>query len=287
VHLGHRALVAAARQTADRLGAPLAVMTFEPHPREFFQPGGEPFRLTLLPMKQRLLETLGVDHLFALRFDAAFSRVTAREFIEEILKNGLGARHLVTGPDFSFGRGREGTVQMLQEAQKHGLFGFTQVAPALCNGQMIYSSTRIRAHIRAGELEKAASLLGHPFELEGEVVHGDKRGRTIGYPTANQQIPRYIRPPYGIYAVKVKVLGEKTWRDGVSSLGIRPMFEVKQPILETFIFDFNDDIYGKTMRVRLVQKLRPEMNFSDLDALKTRIHEDCLAARAVLKSTSL
>ena len=285
VHLGHRSLVAAAREVADRLTAPLAVMTFDPHPREFFQKDGAPFRLTLLPMKRRLFAGLGVDALFAIGFDAALSGLSAENFIS-LLKNDLGVRHVVVGADFTFGRGRAGNAETLKKAEKDGIFGLTLVDPAKCEGHDIYSSTRIRAHINKGELGKAENLMGHPFEMESEIIKGDQRGRTIGYPTANQQVTRYARLPYGIYAVRVLIEGEKTWRDGVASYGLRPMFAVTEPLLETYIFDFSADIYGKTMRVQPVRFLRSEMKFDGLDALKTRIGQDCAEALACLQSPS-
>lgn len=282
VHLGHRSLIAAAREVADRLKAPLGVMTFEPHPREVFQPGGEPFRLTLLPMKRRLMAALGVDVLFAPAFDAAFSQIPGAAFIQDVLKTHLGARHIVVGTDFTFGKARSGGAEMLQQAEKEGAFGLTLVNAARCEGHDIYSSTRIRGHIRAGELDKAERLMGHPFEMEAEIVKGDQRGRTIGYPTANQVVSRYVRLPYGIYAVRVLIEGEKTWREGVASFGVRPMFEVKEPLLETYIFDFSSEIYGKTMRVRSVRFLRPEMKFTGLEELKVRIGQDCAEAKTAL-----
>jgi riboflavin kinase/FMN adenylyltransferase len=287
VHLGHRALIRAARDVADRLNVPLSVMTFEPHPRSFFQPQGEPFRLTLLPMKQRLFQDLSVDYLFVVPFDAAFAQLTGELFLQKVLKDSFAARHVVVGTGFSFGQGRSGTTETLKRAEAAGLFGVTLVEPAKCEGHDIYSSTRIRELIRKGDFDKATDLLNHPFEMEAEVVHGDHRGRTIGYPTANQNVLNYIRAPYGVYAVRVLIENEDKWREGVASFGIRPMFEVQSPLLETYIFDFNAEIYGKMMRVRPVRFLRPEMKFAGLDELKSRIDRDCLEARAVLKSVPL
>jgi riboflavin kinase/FMN adenylyltransferase len=287
VHLGHRSLIAAAREVAIRLKAPLGVMTFEPHPREVLQPGGEPFRLTLLPMKQRLFAGMGVDALLAPAFDAVFSSITADGFIHDVLKGKLGARHIVVGEDFTFGHKRGGNADTLKKAEKEGVFGLTLVSPARCEGHDIYSSTRIRDHVRKGELDDAARLMGHPFEMEAEIVRGDQRGRTIGYPTANQRVSRYVRLPYGIYAVRVLIEGEKTWRQGVASYGIRPMFEVPEPLLETYIFGFDQEIYGKQMRVQPVKFLRPEMKFDGLEALKAGIGQDCAAARSYLQSEPL
>lgn len=287
VHLGHRALVQAAKDIAGRSGAPLGVLTFEPHPREFFQPGAGAFRLTLLPAKQRLLAGIGVQHVFALSFDEKLAGLEAEAFVDEILVGALSARHIVVGADFAFGRGRSGNAATLQKAADTGRFGLTVIDPVCCDGSEVYSSTRIRALLQAGKFEDAAALLGHPWEIEAEVVHGDKRGRDLGYPTANQRVPRYLKPPYGVYAVRVMIEGEKAWRTGAANFGIRPMFRIEEPIFETYIFDFAGDIYGKIMRVQPIAHLRPEMAFSGLDALKERIKQDCVDALAVLKSTGL
>jgi riboflavin kinase/FMN adenylyltransferase len=286
VHRGHRALVEEAAAIAKNLKAPLAVLTFEPHPREFFQPQGGPFRLTLPAQKTRLLEGLGVRHLFALSFNAGLASQSPDDFIA-LLQNKLGARHIVTGPDFAFGKARAGGVKQLQEAADKGAFGFTALAPVRCEGEEPYSSTRIRQLLQQGKFEDASSLLGWNWAMETEVVHGDKRGRELGYPTANQQVDRYLRIPYGIYAVRVRIEGEPHWRFGAANFGIRPMFRVEQPILETFIFDFNTDIYGKMVTVQPVAHLRPELEFRGLEALKEQMKQDCAKALTVLKSSRL
>lgn len=284
VHLGHRALIEQARQVAAREKAPLAVLTFEPHPREFFKPDGEPFRLTLLPAKQRLMEALGVEHLVALPFDEKLSALDAGEFIRQILVEALKARHVVVGHDFAFGKARGGSVETLQ---KSGSFGVTALEPVKCDARKAYSSTRIRELLKQAKFEDAATLLGRDWEVEMPVVHGDKRGRELGFPTANQQVGRYLRLPYGIYAVKVKIEGEGTWRGGVANFGIRPMFRIEQPIFETYLFDFDGDLYGKTLRVQPLRYLRGEQAFEGLDALKLQIKQDCQQAMAVLKSRPL
>jgi len=284
VHLGHRALVEKAKEIAKKEGAPAGVLTFEPHPREFFQPDGEPFRLTLLPMKQRLLSELGVDHLYALPFDEKLSSLGADEFIQKILAGALGAKHVVTGRDFAFGKGRAGNVESLR---KSGLFGVTTLDDVTSADGQPYSSTRIRGLLKETKFSDAASLLGWDWQIEMPVVHGDKRGRELGFPTANQQPGRHLQLPYGIYAVKAQVEGEKIWRGGVANFGIRPMFRIQQPIFETYIFDYNAEIYGKTMRVQPLRYLRGEQAFAGLDALKTQIKQDCHDAAAVLKSSQL
>jgi riboflavin kinase/FMN adenylyltransferase len=289
VHKGHRAVIETAKAEAWKLGARTGVVTFEPHPREFFKPGGIPFRLTLLPAKARLFEALGVEHLFAVPFNDALAHLSGNAFISSVLKDGLGARHVVVGPDFCFGHGRDGNTETLKAAKA---FGVTVVPHLNCAEAERFSSTRIRALIARAEMEQAAELLGHPWDMETEVIPGDARGRTIGFPTANQDVTRYAPLPYGIYAVRVNIIGEKEggkdkWRDGVANFGLRPMFEVAKPLLETYIFDFNTEIYGKQMRVRPVKFLRPELKLDGLEALKARIERDCLEARAVLKSASL
>lgn len=284
VHLGHRALIAEAAAVASRLGVPLGVVTFEPHPRQFFQPAGAPFRLTLQPMKCRLMRELGVDHLFAIPFDQALSSLTAQRFIDEILVGALRAAHVVIGPCFAFGHKRAGTAQTLQGS---GAFGVS-VVKQLANGAgEIYSSTAARAQLQAGRFDAAAAILGWRWEMEAPIVHGNKLGRTLGMPTANQNVPDYLRIPYGVYAVRALLEGETRWRAGAANFGIRPMFEIKEPLLETFIFDFQDEIYGKTLRVQPVQHLRAEMSFNGLDALVAQMKEDCLKAAAVLKSSEV
>jgi riboflavin kinase/FMN adenylyltransferase len=284
VHPGHQALIAAAAELAQSQAAPLAVLTFEPHPREYFQPQGDPFRLTLPAQKQKLIGALGVQHLFSLPFDERLASLEAEEFIRHILVKTLAVRHVVVGEDFSFGRGRGGNVATLK---KSGTFGVTALPPVLAPDGMAYSSTRARAALAKADFAALRIALGRDWELEMPVVHGDKRGRELGYPTANQQADRYQRLPYGIYAVKVREEGAETWRDGVANFGIRPMFRIEQPIFETYIFDFTGDLYGKNLTVRPVAFLRGEQAFQGLDALTAQIKQDCQQAAAVLKSTPL
>ncbi|MDE1151931.1 MAG: bifunctional riboflavin kinase/FAD synthetase [Micavibrio sp.] len=285
LHLGHQALVQRVQHMAGDLGAPAAVMTFEPHPREFFAPDAPPFRLTLLPMKQRVLAAWGVNHLFTVPFNAALASLSPEAFIDDILVAHFGLRHIVVGHDFAFGKGRAGNVDTLRAAAAAGKFGLTVVDPVNCPDGSAYSSTRIRQHVQKAEFAEAEALLGRPFEIEAPVVHGDKRGRELGYPTANQQAGRYVRLPYGIYAVSVLVEGEKLWRAGVANFGVRPMFRIEQPIFESFIFEFSGDIYDKQVRVRPLKYLRGEAHFDSLEALKDQMNRDCLEARAVVKSS--
>ncbi len=282
VHLGHRALIQQAKEIAVAAGAPLGVITFEPHPRQFFQTVAKPFRLTLPPMKQRLLQEMGVDHVFVLPFNRELSSLTGEEFIDKILVQDLKARHVVVGESFAFGKARSGNVQTLEKANDK--FKLTIVKPVLSPEGKRYSSSAIRDLLRQGQFEEANKQLGWSWQIESPVVNGDKRGRELGYPTANQNVPDYVRIPYGIYAVRVLIEGETSWREGVANFGVRPMFKIAQPIFETFIFDFSADIYGKNMRVLPVRHLRPEQSFSDIAALTTQMKEDCIDAKAVLKS---
>ena len=286
VHLGHQVVLAAAKATAQSLGAPFAVLTFEPHPRVVFQPGLPPFRLTPFRAKSRVLESLGVDLLFTLHFDLAFAQKSAEDFVAEILVAGLGAKAVVVGYDFVFGHKRRGTPELLTaEGSKHG-FAVKVVAPVAAPGGVIYSSTQIREHLVAGRPREAAALLGRPWEIDGRVEIGDKLGRTIGFPTANIGLADYLRPAPGVYAVRAGIEdGTAThWFDGAANLGWRPTVGGKDLRLETHLFDFSGDLYGKHLRVALIERLRAEQRFAGLDALKAQIAVDCQKAREILAS---
>jgi len=283
VHRGHQAVIAQARAQADRLKAPLAVMTFEPHPRAFFAPDLPPFRLTLLDAKARELAPLGVDHLYVVAFDRAFAQRSAHDFIAETLAADLGATCVVVGGDFKFGRGREGDIGFLErEAPAFGIQVSRVAHVAGANGPI--ASRRIRELLVQGALDEAAALLGRPWEIDGKVVHGDKLGRTLGYPTANIDLGVQLRPCTGIYAVEVLIDGEKAWRGGVASLGTRPTVGGQDLRFEVHVFDFSGDLYDRSLRVRLVSYLRPEMVLDGLDALVAKIKEDEARARAILAS---
>jgi riboflavin kinase/FMN adenylyltransferase len=283
VHRGHQAVIAQARAQADALGAPLGVMTFEPHPRAFFAPDAPPFRLTPLAAKARALAPLGVDHLYAVAFDRTFAAISAHDFVTKVLAENLGAVSVVVGGDFKFGRGREGDILFLQrEAPAFGI-QLSRVVPVTAASGPI-ASRRIRELLTLGDLDAAADLLGRPWEMEGPVVHGDKLGRTIGYPTANIDLGDMLRPKIGIYAVEVLIEGETDWRDGVASLGYRPAVGGRDLRFEVNLFDFAGDIYGRTLRVRPVKYLRDEIALDGLNALKKKIAEDVVEARAILKS---
>jgi riboflavin kinase/FMN adenylyltransferase len=279
VHRGHQALLGHAAEHATALGAPLVVLTFEPHPRRFFVPDTGPFRLTLLAAKVRLLAQYGVQAVLAQRFDTPFAALSADAFIDDVLLKGLGARHVVCGYDFTFGARRSGNVEQLREQGRQKGFGVTVLDPVMREGE-IYSSTSIREALRAGWASEAAELLGHPWEIEGAVELGDQRGRTIGFPTANVALGEHLRPRFGVYAVRVLVDGQ--WRDAVANLGRRPTFGKLQENFEVHLFDFSGDLYGKTLRVALIDFIRPEMKFAGLDQLKAQIAADGQAARRLL-----
>jgi riboflavin kinase / FMN adenylyltransferase len=286
VHLGHQAVLAEAKALAKGLGAPFAVLTFEPHPRVVFQPGLPPFRLTPFRAKSLVLEGLGVDLLFTLHFDLAFAQKTAEQFVSEVLVAGLGAKAVVVGYDFVFGNKRRGTPELLTaEGGKHG-FAVKIVAPVAASGGAVYSSTQIREHLVAGRTREAAALLGRAWEIDGRVEIGDKLGRTIGFPTANIDLADYLRPAPGVYAVRAGIEdgGKTEWHDGAANLGWRPTVGGKDLRLETHLFDFSGDLYGKHLRVALIERLRPEQRFAGLEALKAQIAVDCEKAREILAS---
>jgi riboflavin kinase/FMN adenylyltransferase len=284
VHRGHQALVAHAGHLARERGAALGILAFEPHPQEFFRPGGESFRLTPFRVKARLLAELGADAMFALPFDAAMAAKSAQDFVLDVLVGGLQAGCVVVGEDFQFGKGRAGNATMLSYMGEMEGFGVTIFRPVADGAEKI-SSTAIRHALKEGRPDEAARLLGHHWAVEARVEHGDKRGRTIGVPTANMRLDDCLNPAFGVYAVRASVVEDErvvSRHDGVANFGIRPMFEAATPLLETWLFDFDGDLYGRHLSVELVAYLRPEMNLSDLAALKARIAKDADAAKAVL-----
>ncbi|HWK43388.1 MAG TPA: bifunctional riboflavin kinase/FAD synthetase [Stellaceae bacterium] len=293
VHRGHQAVIGMAGEIARRLRAPLGVLTFEPHPRQVFRPTDAPFRLTPFRIKARLIEALGVDLLVSLHFDRKFAALTAEAFVQTVLIDGLGVRHVVVGYDFVFGHGRAGTTQRLSEMAAVAGFGITTVSPVAADaseaGGEILSSTRVRDHLIAGKPPAAAALLGRPWEIDGRVEPGDQRGRTIGFPTANLSLDDYLRPASGVYAVRAGIEGPggTVWHDAVANLGTRPTVDGTDLRLEVHLFDFAGDLYGRHLRVALVDYLRPEMKFSGLDALKAQIALDSTRAREILAAAKL
>ncbi|MDP2763408.1 MAG: bifunctional riboflavin kinase/FAD synthetase [Brevundimonas sp.] len=281
VHRGHQAVIAQARAAADRLGAPLAVVSFDPHPRRWFQPEAAPFRLMTPGQMARAMTPLGVDRLYLLPFDAAMAAMSDEAFAREVLAGGLGIAHAAVGFDFTYGKGRTGSPEGLRRHGESLGFGVTVVDRVDDPDGLKLSSSGVREALKAGDMDRAGAILGRPFAIEGEVIHGDKRGRTIGVPTANIAMGDYMRPAYGVYAVRTR-LPDGRVIDGVANLGVRPMFEIDQPLLEVWLFDFDGDLYGQTVETELVAWLRGEMAFDGLDALKIQIDADAAAARAAL-----
>lgn len=285
VHLGHQAVIGLARKKA-RDSARLGVITFEPHPREFFAPDAAPFRLMNAEARNHRMEKLGVEQLYELPFNATLAAMSPRTFAEDVLANGLGISHVVVGRDFCFGKGRSGTAEDLAALGTE--LGFTTtIAELVGDTGAEISSTAIRAALSAGRPRDAARMLGHWHRIEGPVIHGEKRGRALGFPTANMEIAGLHPPRFGVYAVKVDVLTGPfigTF-DGAASLGIRPTFGENVANLESFLFDFSGDLYDVDLSVALIDFLRPELKFSGLPELVAQIEEDCTRAREILATT--
>ncbi|ARJ70927.1 bifunctional riboflavin kinase/FAD synthetase [Paracoccus contaminans] len=287
VHRGHRVVIDAAR--AARPDAPLGVVTFEPHPRSYFaQAAGRaepPFRLMNPEARANRLARLGVSRLYELPFDAVLASLAPPDFAREVLAEGLGVVHVAVGADFRFGRGRQGDASTLQGLGQALGFGVT-VVPLLAQGGAPASSTAIRAALAAGRPREAEAMLGHWHRIEGEVLHGEKRGRQLGYPTANMALDGLHLPRLGVYAVLADVLTgpHKGAYGGVASLGVRPMFGENTPNLETFLFDFTGDLYGEHLSIALVDYLRPEMRFDGVEALVAQMRADEAEARRILSA---
>jgi riboflavin kinase/FMN adenylyltransferase len=286
VHRGHRAVLAEAKKIAKSLGAPLALLTFEPHPRSVFAPNGPPFRLTPFRAKTLLIWETGVDFLFTLRFDRAFAAKTAEQFVADLLVGRLGVKHVVIGQDFTFGKGRGGNPALLRDIGATQGFGVTVLEPVADANGKICSASRIRDHLASGRPRAAAELLGRDWEIEGRVRQGDRRGRELGFPTANLPIANYLHPAPGVYAVRAGVVerGGLYWLPGVANFGNRPTFAGTDWRLETYIFDYHGDLYGKHLRVALVDFIRPDAKFDNAETLIAAMREDERHARASLIS---
>ncbi|MDH5748954.1 MAG: bifunctional riboflavin kinase/FAD synthetase [Rhodospirillales bacterium] len=284
VHRGHKAVIGEAGSLARAAGVPWAVLTFEPHPRTVFRPADEPFRLTPFRAKAHHIEEMGADILIVQHFDKEFSLRSAEDFVTEVLVEGLAAHHVVSGYDFVFGHGRGGDCDLLLHMGKEKGFGFTAVQAVVDEHGDVYSSTRVRDCLRNADPKAAARILGRPFEIDGRVEHGDKRGRTIGWPTANLYLDEFLRPARGGYVIRAGIdKGAATvWHDGIANLGIRPTFEKSDLVLEVHLFDFNGDLYGQHLRVQFIDFLRPEIKFDSVEALIARIEADVITARRIL-----
>jgi riboflavin kinase / FMN adenylyltransferase len=282
-HIGHQTVVGRAAALAERLAAPLTVISFDPHPARFFKPDMPPFALTTPDQKQQLFADFGVDFSIILPFTKDFAEVSAEAFLTDSLETSLGLRGVVTGFDFTFGKSRAGNTHLLRQ------FGSTQgiavetVAPVTTREtQVSISSTLVREKLTDGQPRGAAALMGHWWRIAGEVMHGDKRGRTIGFPTANIGLGPYVRPLFGVYAVRVHGAADSVL-EGVANLGNRPTVDGTDVRLEVHVFDFDGDLYGQTLEIELVEFIRAEMKFSGLDALKAQIAVDSATAQKILR----
>jgi len=279
VHRGHCELLNKGRKIADSLNKQLSVLTFEPHPRRLFRPDDPPFRITPAELKQERLSASGVDILFSLEFDWDFASQSSDDFIKNVITDGIAPAHIIVGYDFCFGQLRKGAPKDFIAAGIE-----TTIIEEIRDNTDKLSSSRIRAALRHGQIDEANALLGWEWEIRGTVVKGDQRGRELGYPTANVGLGDTTHPAYGIYATWAKVEGEDEWRPSATNIGIRPMFETPEALVETFIFDFDEEIYGKTIQVKPVKRLRGEAKFDSLDDLIEQMAKDCAQAKKILST---
>ncbi len=280
LHLGHQALIGRALARARERDLEPVVLSFEPLPREFFQRALGVSRLMTAREKIERLRALGVDHIGLLRFDRALSETSAEDFVQKLLVERLGAREVWIGLDFRFGHGRRGDLALLQAMGAELGFAAHSIDPVTINGERV-SSTRVRAALSQGDHVTARALLGRDFSISGRVVHGQKLGRTLGYPTANLPLGKRLPPVHGIYAVRVSGAGLRDW-PSVASLGTRPTVNGRELLLEAHLFDFDGDLYGRRLRVDFVGKIRDEARFANLDDLTARMHLDAVEARRIL-----
>ena len=280
VHRGHQHMIAAVRAAAVRIGLPAAVITFEPTPREFFEGEAAPARLTRLREKLEALASYGVDRVLVLRFDRRVQAMGATEFVERLLVDGLGVRHMVVGHDFHFARRREGNLALLQEAGRRHGFTVEEVGRYMDDGERV-SSSLVRDALGRGDLERARKLLGRPYRMAGRVRRGAQLGRKLGFPTANLALHRKVVPLWGVFAVRVSGAGLAD-HPAVVSLGTRPTINGTEPLLEVHVFDFDGDLYGRYLDVDFILRLRDERRFETIDALVAQMHRDAAAARAAL-----
>ncbi|MEY4670706.1 MAG: hypothetical protein RLZZ415_585 [Pseudomonadota bacterium] len=279
-HLGHQAVAGEAIAWARAEGRPAIIATFDPHPVRFFKPEAAPFRLTTLDQRQELFAAAGADAMLVFAFDAELASTTAEDFMAKLLVERLGAAGVVTGEDFTFGKARGGNIELLKTRGAELGLSSRAVGAVMLDGEVV-SSSRIREALKAGDCETATRLLTRPFAIRGVVQHGDKVGRTIGFPTANLPLGNYLRPHYGIYAVSAQ-LADGTQLHGAANLGIRPSFDPPKELLEPHFFDWSGDLYGQEIEVAFHHFLRPEAKFDSLDALTRQMLVDCDQARKLL-----
>ncbi len=284
LHLGHQAVIGKAIEIAKQNNVASAVMTFEPHPRAFFTPNQDAFRLSPFRIKYRLIQAMGIDYLYVQRFDAAFSSHTADAFVDQFLNDGFGVSHVVVGYDYVFGNKRGGNAAFLKSRAQRAGFGVTAVEEFRIDATAQVSSTAIREFLAEGACQDAGRLLGRYWEVAGRVEHGDQRGRHLGFPTANLPMGEYLHPRQGVYAVRAGVDrgGQTIWYDAVANFGRRPTFDKTDVLFEVHFFDFDEDLYQRQVRVALVEFIRPEQKFDGVESLKAQLVKDCARAREIL-----
>ena len=283
MHQGHCKVISRAGIFAHERGVPWGVLTFEPHPREIFDIDKPLFRLTPFDMKARQIEAMGVEFLVVIHFDTEFAKITAEEFVDQVIVQGFEASYVVSGFNFAFGHKRAGNTSFLQMKGEQFGFGTTGIKQVLDDTGEIISSTRIRKFLLDGNPRAAGNLLGRNYEIEGIVSQGDQRGRKIGFPTANIKLDDHMRIANGVYAIKAGIRGPDTvWHDGVANLGYRPTFNGSQCVLETHLFDFDEDIYDAYLRVALIDFIRPEQKFDGVEGLTVQIKKDISQSKSIL-----
>lgn len=282
IHLGHRAILSECAALAHAFGVPSAVMTFEPHPREFFSRSHTPLRLYSLHQKLEAIRNYGIQYTLLMRFNQALAATSADAFVDHILHQTLHVKHVVTGYDFAFGKGRSGNSQFLTEKARALNFGFTAHAQVLAADGNPVSSSAIRACLTEGNITTATAMLGHRYYITGHVQHGEKRGRTLGYPTLNLSLKKRFRPRFGVYAARVHLTGEPTVWEAVASIGVKPTFGETEPLLEAHCFGMNKDVYGRYAQIELVTHLRDEKKFATPDALIAAMRDDAQQAKEIL-----
>jgi riboflavin kinase/FMN adenylyltransferase len=281
-HLGHQAVAREAIDWARSEGRPSIIATFDPHPVRFFKPDAAPFRLTTLEQRQELYLAAGATAMLVFHFDGDLAGTTAEDFVRVLLAEKLGVKGVVTGGDFTFGKARGGNFERLVELGREVGIEARAVDPVMDGGEPV-SSSRVREALREGDPQEAARLLTRPFAIRGVVEHGDKRGREIGYPTANLSIEHYLRPRYGIYAVTGRILSTGQELKGAANIGVRPQFEPPKELLEPYFFDFSGDLYGQEIEVAFHHFLRGEAKFDSLEELMAQMEKDCERARSLLQ----
>lgn len=282
LHYGHKAVINEAKNISSNKDLRLGVITFDPHPRQFFNPKEPSFRLTPSFHKLQILESWGLNLVLDIEFNKEIAETNAEDFVLKHLLEDLGASHIVVGHDFAFGSERKGDTQMLRKLEKKYNFNLTIVEAQVSSSGGLFSSRAIRELLQSGRPNEAANLLGRWWSIKGRVIKGERRGRELGYPTINLKLPDYLQPSLGIYAVWVRIPDLDTWQKGAASLGIRPTFEGRNIVLEVYLVDFSGDLYGKNVEVAFVEYLRPEEKFLDIDSLKTQMAEDCMNCKIIL-----